>query len=76
MTQEALLSAVSGMVPISAGILKFKNGVRKVLKTNWTRSLDENDRTEDDGTLMAKDDRSSKDDRPGFEPSEGVDLMV
>ena len=76
MTQEALLSAVSGMVPISAGILKFKNGVRKVLKTNWTRSLDENDRTEDDGALMAKNEQPPKDERHGFEAADRVDLMV
>lgn len=43
MTLEALLSVASGMVPAGAGVLKFKNGVKKVFRTARSRHVDGDD---------------------------------
>lgn len=56
MTQEALLSVVSNLMPIRAGVLKFKKGVKKVFKADWSRNIDEHDETNEEGYVSAHND--------------------
>jgi hypothetical protein len=78
MTQEALLSVVSNLLPIRTGVLKFKKGVKKVFKTEWSRHIDEHDETNDDGYVATHNDghEDSVVEENAAEISKHVDLIV
>ncbi len=76
MTQEALLSVVKNALPVN-GMLRFKNGVKKVFKVKRGRSLDEHDTTsEQEIEQNIKEHSESSSDLDLLEVDGHVDLSV
>lgn len=79
MTHEALLSVVSNLMPTRAGVLKFKKGVKKVFKADWSRNIDEHDETNEEGYVSARRNNSRESaagDENTLDISDHVDLVV